>query len=521
MKKNSLKKLIFKNLNYFIVFIIFIVAFFYGKNLQLSQEQINLRQYFDLLKKQQDELYEISNDKDSVEIENISPLSQGKYYRLVFKSKSASDLTAALVPGIKLGEEQISQSNLGVYLKSDFGNLQQIGQITLTNDNHYQFKEIAFLSNFDSHELIIKKQNENDRSSVEIRNISAHELKCSDESCFNNLAPTIKLEKEIELSQSFEDKDDVIFSRINNGHFYGQLFQAKNDNMAYVDLAIDVKGSGGLGKYKITLHKAIKESEQFKISEYYEAVVNFETYDLTKYQIESGVYRFPLAAKLEQGGYYYIAISGNGAKSNLINKLEILGGKTSADHSEGCALINGQNTCHGNMFYRIYYYLGSNLGQNRVSGNAYFEYLGHNQANYNYRFSKTYADFLDIESMTRPQGAVIYFDDVSGGISASSLSGTSFVYLFDTIYAYSEFYLRAEEFGGNFNQADFYYSYDNRNWQKVESPNQNILKNMTELNLTGDGKNHTVYLKITYKNDQNPIKLFNLKDLQIRAKINL
>jgi hypothetical protein len=232
-------------------------------------------------------------------------------------------------------------------------------------------------------------------------------------------------------------------------------------------------------------------------------------------KIQDNEYILPLAAKIEKGKYYYLAISDDQANFNLINTLEILGSPVTRQDSYAFKLGNLSKV--GETDYAIYGYESKINNGRKMLFNESLTNTALDQQIYEYQFSNTPADYLDIFETSFDNGKV-YYDTVSGGIVSINEPGNFYTYKFELPRFPSRVNISLET-KETFLDVRSFWSVDNKNWQAIDYINYHQLNSFSE---TISGMtSQTFYLRLI-ADEQNKGGSFsnigNLKNLKIIAQ---
>jgi hypothetical protein len=152
--------------------------------------------------------------------------------------------------------------------------------------------------------------------------------------------------------------------------------------------------------------------------------------------------------------------------------------------------------------------------------NSIIEDLGQGQKSYNYEFSQSANDYLDIFDKGSKDSDQPYFDSGTNGISDTNTGDASFTYKFDTIWPFSN--IKFSYNAGSVNYLDTlgFYSFDGVNWLPVSQISSEDGGLFGET-LTTDKNISQLFLKISPdKTDlNNNTNIFGIKNLQVSATL--
>lgn len=506
-----------RNFRYIFVFFLLTSIYFFGGNYQPEKDQEQMKKY----KLVEKNIYRLSPSAEYIEVDNQISTKKDTFYRLSFDAEALPDLDKLrLENGSSL--EGYNQISVNVSLRGVLGQKKQIGQIAIPTSNLLVPGEIVFAADDNYRDIIFERSNLKEKSQIDYSNIRISPINCGNVQCIEKLMPTIN-GKNQKIVQSFSSgkvaEELVKFNRKNQ--LIGRIIQPDSDQIESVDLAINKIGTGGLGDYKIALFNVEPKKSDWQIRTSAVSTLYFTADDLTEYQIGNSLYRFPLAVKTQKGEKYFLGVSNSEAKFNSLNNLSVL---LSDGNYPGGEKITSESL---DLINKNIYLVANSVEyasdfESKFLINSKLEDLGSGDGLYSYHFSHSSADFLDIDSIFyNGDNGLVYRDSITDGISIPALSDAGVIYKFDTLYPFSRFFIKISQLSGDFTTGSIYYSYDSSNWEPVSSLEDD--QNKFEKILIGDGKNHQVYLKmIPNPNDKNKtIKLFNIQNIDVSAKVKL
>lgn len=516
-KKQKISYFIRRNFRYVIVFLLLVSVYLFAGNYELKKDQMLIKKY----KLAEKNIYRLFPSDEYIEIDDQISTKKGTYYRLSFDAKALQDFDRLRLENSSSLEDS-NQININVSLRGVLGEKKQVGQITMPTNNQLVSGEIIFAADDNYRDIIFKRSDAKEKSQIDYSDIRISPINCSNVECIEKLKPTIN-GKSQKIIQSFSSgkvaKESVKFNRKNQ--LIGRIIQSNSDQIESIDMVVNKIGSGGLGNYQIEIFKIEQSGANLQIGTSPITTFYFSTDDLTDYQVGNSFYHFPLAAKLQRGERYFLGISNTNVEFNGLNNLSIL---LSDGNYPKIGKIAGEslNLANKNIYLvmnSVEYVSGF---ESKLLINSKIEDLGDGDGLYSYNFSHSSADFLDIDSIfNKRDNNLVYRDNISDGISISSLSDAGVIYKFDTIYPFSQFFIKISQLSGDFASGLIYYSYDLSNWEQISFLEDN--QNKFEKILVGNGVNHQVYLKmIPNPDDKNKvIKLFNIQSVNISAKVKL
>lgn len=510
---------------YLLVLVLFVVAYIFGKNMNvLTPEQQQLQNQANAWQKKISGVYSIPAGQNEYKLENIILVKRSQCGRLFFDLKSLT--LDGLTP---------ENSNIKVHLSNDFDQSQELGSYEIENDWLVRNEEIYFCASYDYQDLIFRKDENNQNTSYEISNVAFYPITIDKHDFSGLLAPIIGNTdfSKVIYQSGLENKDAngvIKFTRRNQK--IGQTFMANSDVISGVDMKLEFVGTGGIGNYFLELREAIDRNGKLELSSdriaYYMFNKDSAERDL---KIEEGIYHIPLTAQLERGRTYYIGINNEAVKFNILNTLKIYSG---IGNSEAGKLINsvGGKTSEksGSLYLKAYgaYYL--KIGDEKVLTGVRILDNGDETGQYVYKQKGNFSDYLDLDQLISKDNSSVFYDNVQAGVSAEAEDDNAFIYKIDTIHPFLKVKIEAEQPGGEFTNSLVYYSYDNMQWQEIkndldkdelaEKGNKNKFQELVQ----GDGKQKTIYIKVTYDKDdaqEKTVHLFDLKNLTVIAELKL
>ena len=503
---------------YLFVILLFILVLIFGENFSLSPEQREIK----LLQKNTRQLvqgeYKLASEEEEASIGLFLSSYNGDYYRMFFDARAEKNLEQSNSEIVSGTSPQSLRSEADLYLETLSGKRLLIKHIGVEQGNDFANQEITFRANDNYSNMVIRRANSSDKSLLKFRNFTLTRLNCKNDFCLNNLYQTVNgPASPTFIDQSAGIKADTIFKFTFQGQIYGQIFKASKDNLSDVSLALNKKGSGGLGIFQIELREVEIKNGEYKVKPMALATTVFESENLADFQTADGVYQFPIAAELEVDKNYFIGLSSKEAKINFINTLEILGDKKGQAYKEGPAIKIGSKTSRSCLYFSTFYRQYQNNFGEKVLLNSRIEDLGEGVGIYSYKFSVTPADYLDIYQ----KGQGVYFDPVIGGISAPAKDNNFFIYKFDTGYPFKDATIEASQAVVDYNKIELYFSYDEEKWQKIETLKRDNKPNDFRNSFSGDGQKKVFFVKVIYdRDDKNKkLELFNLQKLTVHADL--
>ncbi|MEK9155688.1 MAG: hypothetical protein AAB360_00090 [Patescibacteria group bacterium] len=520
---SNLYCLVRENKRYLLFFLISGLAFLFGKdfNPPRQSEEIMVRQ-IEELKSAERGTFDIASSVEVITLTREISVRPDQAYRLLFDLEAVPEYDGKALPS------EMPRVEMTASLLSDFGEEQVLGWTQVGLNQGKMITETTFVSRFGATKLKLGKGNLDFPGRLRISNLRSYPLRL-DGSSLAGLKPTIVGQSDfngvIAGAGSVDLNKEYRFWR--KGQRIGQTLRAEADIISQVDLALKFSGSGGGGNYFLELREANDRGE-VDFSRDRKAYYYFNKEQANRLLIDPnrGIYRFPLAARLEAGKLYYIGISNEAANFNYLNILSLKGSRAD-NYSPGEAKVfvrNKPKKASGDIYFKAY---GADFIQTQgepVLTGAIIEDLGGGEGRYTYRTSGSSSDFLDLTDFRQTSDNLVFYDNVQRGISGRIIDKADFTYKFNTLYPYKRFAIRAKPTSNQFTNCLISYSADGQNWQAITvkkdsaDASQQIFSEM----ITGDGATRTLYLKVTYDpadTMEQKIPLFGLKELTAEAEL--
>lgn len=512
---------------YLLVLVLLILAFVFGKNMNIfTPEQQQWQDQIYAEQKIAAGIYDIPAGQSEFEIKKLFMIKKGQCGRLFFDLKN-------LPLADNSGDFSYENTEVKVLLSNDLDENQNPGLFELGNDGFVKNKEIDFCANADYSNLLFRRNENSSESSFEISDIFFNPLAVS-KSNFANLQTPVTGDTGFNnpVYQSGLDLTDATsalkFTRHNQ--LIGQTFVADSDTISGVDIKVEFEGSGGIGGYFLDLREVDRQDGKVKLLPNRIAYFNFDKDSAEKnLRIGRGVYHIPLAAHLEKGKTYFIGISNEAVKFNVLNTLKIFGGAKSKDGEQIINIVGGKiNEKQGSLYMKVYGADYVEATNEKVLTGAKILDNGDGTGQYIYEQKGNFSDYLDLDQLLTNKITSIFYDNIAGGISSKDEDSNAFVYKINTIYPFTKMKIEAGQPGGGFKDSLVYYSFDNINWieikndlDKDESLQEGDENKFQEL-LRGDGRTKTVYIKVTYDREdakEKTVHLFGLRSLKVNAQL--
>lgn len=481
---------------------IFIFFLSFGRNLDWSPQAVSSAQSQKSASDSNTRTSELVSGLDEIKARGDFIGEAGKNYRLSFEAEA--------MPGDD--QELSGDIHLALNAESPFGDdLTLSTPFNILADGWRYHKQIEFTASSYFNNLVFVREGADDTSKVIFSNPELTQINCTD--CTrsqlidgSDVSPVIY--------GSNLPTTQTVFKFTRKGQIFGQVFQAQTENIFQVRLGLKKIGSGGLGQYHIELRGDDQSNGGDIISSPVLAETYFSTLNFDSMKIQDDDYILPLAAKIVKGKYYYLSISNDQAEFNLINTLEILGSPVIGQDSH--ALNFGNLSKVGEMDCAIYGYESKVNNGRKMLLNESLTNTVPDQQIYEYHFSNTPADYLDIFETNSNNGRV-YYDTVSGGISSSNELGNFYTYKFDLPRSPAQINISLETEVTLLNVKSFW-STDNKNWQEINNLDYRQPNNFSQTISGMDSQ--TLYLKIVTdeQNGSGSFNIGNIKNLNVIAQ---
>lgn len=510
---------------YLLVLVLFMLAFVFGKNMNvLSPQQQQLQDQADAQKKITSGIYDVTVDQNHSEIKNIFIVKNGQCGRLIFSLRN-----------IPVSDSPSDSQKIKVLLSNDFDQNQEIGSYKLMNDQFFQNEEADFCADSDYQNLLFVKDEANQKSSFEISDLAFYPLAMSKNN-FNDLVPSINgnsdFSKIIFSNGSDPKYATAIFKFTRSNQMIGQTFVASANTISGVDLKMEFTGVGGIGNYSLELREINDQNGRVQLLPDRIGYFYFDKKNADKnLKIENGIYHIPLAAHMEIGKSYFIGVSNQSVDFNVLNTLNIYYNAANDGSGKMTSFVKGKSSeIADGLYIKVYGVEYQKFNGEKILTGARILDNGDGYGLYIYKQKGNFSDYLDLEQAVVKDDKKynIFYDSVYSGVSAKAEDGNSLIYKINTIYPFSEMKIEAEQPSGTFIDSLVYFSFDSENWQEM---NVNAIvsgtsggQNKFEKIIQGNVKYRTVYVKVTCDKDKisgQSVQYFGLKNLKVVAKLKI
>lgn len=431
---------------------------------------------------------EITSDNSIYQLAGILNSEPGRKYHLLFQIKVKNSNNSSKIPNesIQLG------------LTNNLGNTKNLTDYKVTiNADSYIDEDLIFTTDDRYQNIFFQKDDSNSTSEIFIKNVHLvrlegdNEVKPSFVGSFDDSQPieSFGIKAANNIITQLKDKDMLV----------GETFIANNDYLTSADLKLNFRGNGGNGEYQLV----VREINNGKVSDKNLSIINFNSSKaeaLYQSDLANGIYHFPVSAKLNPGGEYFIGISNQSVQTNFLNDLQVMGSSNSSINPNGETILikNGKKYSESGDLYLKYYFSNqlSYAGQ-KVNFGDTFDDLGNGTGTYTYSNSNIHSD-LDI------------FE-----------SGDEFVtYKINTFFPFRLLYLEAALSVGDLDgDYSLSYSFDNKNWIKINEDQEAATIGNFKKQIKGDGNQQIIYIKATGKTMDKTT--FGLTSFNIHASVNI
>lgn len=459
--------------------------------------------------------YSLQADQTSYTVANILNSKAGDYYRINFKMQQVSK-SCDSGQNIDCGTTQ--QTKVDINLLGQNGNKTKIQEIAFDQDNQPHAFEFVFKTDASYRDLEFHRiANEGTPGPIKVdEDIRLTRLNVTSDSELVTLRPTQSGEpKSYNSSPDLSvDKSKAIYSFNHSGQTLGQTFRAQSSEMSGINLKLLFPTSGN-GLYHLSLHQIDGNNiDKHEITSF-DFNINFAQ---CAYQASllSKIYQFTLIAKLQTGKEYAVLLDDNNVSVSLIHKLQVFGFESNQynDGQAGNVKRYIMDNDIGDTYFSIIY--PEKRNENLAHG-AIIEDLGGGTSEYQFQNKGLASDVLDI---TYSAGTSVVYDKNQQAITAPAKDDNSFVYKIDFTSMPKNIFIHANDIGGNYVNSTLEYSFDQSNWQKIDSEFDYNSPYFFDKILNQD-LGRILYLKVSYdKADAGykNIKYFGLKTLKVNAE---
>ena len=542
MKTEEAFKFIKPNIRYFIVFFVFLFVVFYSlaflETVVIEEKEVTVE---DFQKKIGTEinLEEQGSNKDSFILntenpknilENFISSRKGDYYRLVFKVKRneedpghKSEISVGASQTIDANKEEQNQ-RIKVKLVSEWGEEQEITNVNI-NEVNGGFAEVVFLTEnrFENvvFELISIPANSKEFEGNGEGEIAPTRIKILDGADGAKLSDVRLSRLEINSEKQARNLKPTNFSRIRTSELvarkyylnrqYNDGLNASNRVIQQFDpsgrystqlaMKLNKIGDGGEGEYKIVVRFKDQTIKNTGKSEILDKKIKFFANDLDIIRQEDGFIRFSFLSDFQREGEYSVEITNESVKVDENNYVQLENVTDSTDSAS--------------YFKFSFVDFTTNKDSNEeVLGGSTIEDIGSHLI-YSYQNNGSIMDFVNIFELD----GEIDFDQEDGIIDGKSYIGDFFTYKFDLKNGIEKIKLEVEIFGGNNEEVLIEFSYNNLDWEKINSvDDKNGIQKIDQIISNSNQANKTIYFRVKCNKEEGGVH-FGLSSFSIRAKL--
>jgi hypothetical protein len=412
----------------------------------------------------------------------------GEFYRLIFQVETNQD------------------SEIEVFVTNALDQDKLVGSFVLKKDDVKKFHEAIFQTDKNYTDLLFVKR-DLDGAEIFVKNIKTSKLNIFGEKELANLKPTIFGNMKIKDPNQQQEKNDFVFKQLNElDVILGQIFQAKSDFIAEVELDIDVikQGDGNGDKYALELREAEFDGFTPRITSRRVSALKFNAKKIEQYRQSNGKFRFPILAPVENGKYYFIGLDNDGVEVNQFNYLAPRGSSESSNFSNGEIAVKYKGEsfpAQGDLYFKIFGADFEEIDGKKILLGTAIEDLGGGKMIFGYQPDESRYGFSDFYESTSDVELDKENSAIFGEVNLESES--FFSYKFETLNPFKTFRISGENFQANFNNLKIAYSFDEEEWIEI-SPNQIEAEQFVQVfNFSQSEKtsHDLIYLKIYPKTD--------------------
>lgn len=517
------KKFPKKFISYSLVFIVFIIVFIFGKNLNPNPQDQVLQQAVDQPNRSNSRVYNISAEQTIYHINDVVNAKPQLGYRIMFDAEARGG-----EPTVNKNEETDSLE-FDFYTTNSFQEEQLLKAYKIENNQILKNNEINFIANGSYEDLEIRKKSNNSKIILTFQNIRVYPLNTTNLSSLKSTILGSTGEEKVIIDNQVENTKDLYRFNWKN-QIIGTSFIANSNNISSVEIGMSFIGNGGINNYYLELYEADDQGRP-NLAKGRIAYFGFNQNSAEKeLKLDKNKYRIPLTSNLEVGKKYFVGINNFEMKFNWLNTLVINGTKNNQKGIVWQSVKNKTKKLKGSLDIKMFSKDLTMLQGEKVLSNTVIQDLGNGEGIYTYNQTGNSLGFLDLFNIENENNIQsVFSDNVSEGISAKDSDKASFSYKFDTIYPFDKLSLEFQKISGGFAGIKGFYSFDNQNWKEIQSDydkEEIVVGGESNFNqvFTGDGTQREIYLKI--KCDPNGqsdhiVKLFGIKNLKVNAELKI
>ena len=452
--------------------------------------------------------------------QEIGELLSGHFYRMTMQMKARTS-DVGLVAN---DSSRVYDSKIGFTFIDKLSQEGQNFPVTVVNKPEYQAFEIKFQASADYSGLKISRLIVGGDNKIFMKDFKIEELNIDSAAQLDKVEANFVGQTDgSQILYKPEAANYVPYYTMANQALYGNVFQANADYFSGALFRFKIVGRGGLGKYWVELHQAVKDGDSFRVDPAVISSSSFMAASPDPTAVSGDSWRFNIPAFLQKNSYYFIGINTRDSQSNLFNNLKLYGSKSG---SSSFKIDNGKTVSIGTIDVELYGADFSQVDNEKILTGAIFDNKGKN-AYYSYQSSGAISDVLDLFAAAPTSNeSDVSFDRDNKVVVGRVEDGVSFTYKFNTHLPIQQYSLEASQIGGDYTFAKMFYSRDNQHWQEIvakEVTNQvgNLpywhFSELIDLN----SSSHFLYLKITpdLSDSDKKVKKFGIKDLKFIAQL--
>lgn len=432
-------------------------------------------------------------------------IKKGDYYRVYFKAAALQDSEILL----KLTRSSFSDN--------------EVKQIEIKKNDQTGFYEAVFFADDDYQGVMLEKVRYDDGAEIFVGSNGISKLRVKNEIEFQKIKPTIFGEIRTDIADQQQiDESGFRFSQLKqSGMAVGQTFLAKADYISGITLKIDItkEEDPGSRQFEMKIYKAELQGETLKLPKENEATLEFSLKSIEKYRQDDGTFLFPVNLKVEKGRHYFFAINNLKIENSEFNNLSFRGSSSNDSYPDGSAVVILKKIPYqidGDLFFAIHGAGFKEINGRWILPQAIIEDLGGSAGRYSYQNEGSLADLLALSKKTSD----VEFNDDKKTISGMFDNDESFwEYEVAMVYPFKNLRLSAEQVDESWNRAEISYSFDQKEWKKISSADEEGMQKY-DYSIPGNGKSNLIYLKISPdKSRENESRFYGLKNFKLIGEL--
>jgi len=414
----------------------------------------------------------------------------GEFYRLIFQTEANQD------------------SEIEVFATNPLDEDKFIGSFALEKDKGKKFQEAVFLADKNYTDFLFTKKNP-DGAEIFLKNIKTSPLNIFNEKELAELKPTIFGNMKIkDVSQEQTDNDFLFKQLLEPKVLLGQVFQAKSDFLAEIEMDIDVvkQGEGNGDRYAFDLREAEFDGVTSRVTSRRISTLKFNAQTIEQYRQLNGKFRFPILAPVKNGEFYFFGLDNDGVEVNQFNYLAPRGSKDNTRYLDGDVAVKFKGDSfpsQGDLYFKIFGADFEEFEGKKVLLGSTIEDLGGGKMFFSYQPDESRYGFSDFADATFDIGFDGKENSITGEIVPEKES--FFSYKFETLEPFKTFRLFGESFKPNLNNLKMAYSFDKEKWteipEKIIAQESGITSQAFDFSQTEKVSRDLIYVKIYPQTD--------------------